>query len=259
MNNSFFKILTYASILLCIFIIIALYAALKTAEHRLENISQIVDDISIQHIITEVEVNDTIPLNSDITVTEELEVNIDLNLNTIIPLKVEIPVDQSIIVPFELGVLDYITIDTLIEVMDNVNIIVDDTIPLDQKVNVSIFGGKGFKMPIRGDIPVNQKLNIGFDELLPVKSTVPVDLLIIDTLPVGLSLKIPVDIDVPVRIPLKTKARISFDGPLPVNASVPIELAIPVDIPLESTSLSAYFKKLGTSLRNLPKIKEENP
>ena len=58
---------------------------------------------------------------------------------------------------------------------------------------------------------MDQKLNIGFDELLPVKSTVPVDLLIIDTLPVGLSLKIPVDLDVPV-LPLKTKAKISFNG-----------------------------------------------
>ena len=105
---------------------------------------------------------------------------------------------------------------------------------------------------------MDQKLNIGFDELLPVKSTVPVDLLIIDTLPVGLSLKIPVDINVPVEIPLKTKAKISFDGPLPVDADVPIKLSIPVDIPLESTSLSIYFKELGKRLRNLPKIREED-
>ena len=151
-----------------------------------------------------------------------------------------------------------VSIDTLIQVMDNVNIIVDDTIPLNQRVNVSLLGGKGFNIPIKGDIPVDQKLNIGFDELLPVKSTVPVDLLIIDTLPVGLSLKIPVDINVPVEIPLKTKAKISFDGPLPVDADVPIKLSIPVDIPLESTSLSIYFKELGKRLRNLPKIREED-
>ena len=70
------------------------------------------DDIAIQHIITEMAVNDTIPLNSDIN---EIEVNIDLNLKTTIPLQVEIPVDQNLLVPFELGVLDFITIDTLIE------------------------------------------------------------------------------------------------------------------------------------------------
>ena len=87
MNNSFFKIVSYVSILLCVIIIITLFVALKTAEYRLEKISQIVDDIAIQHIITEVAVNDTIPLNSDINVTEEIEVNIDLNLETTIPLK----------------------------------------------------------------------------------------------------------------------------------------------------------------------------
>ena len=99
---------------------------------------------------------------------------------------------MGILVPVEMGVKDFITIDTLIQVTDFVNIIVDDTIPLDQKVNMSLFGGKGIRIPIKGNIPVDQKLNIGFDELLPVKSTVPIDLLVIDTLPVGLSLKIPV-------------------------------------------------------------------
>ena len=69
MNNSFFKIVSYVSILLCVIIIITLFVALKTAENRLEKISQIVDDIAVQHIITKVAVNDTIPLNSDINVT----------------------------------------------------------------------------------------------------------------------------------------------------------------------------------------------
>ena len=182
MNTKLFKILTLLSFLICIVIIVMPYSALKVADHRLEKLGQIVDEIAVQHIITDVSIDDTIPLNSDIFVTEEIEVNIDLKLKTEIPLNVEIPVDQSILVPFEMGVLDYITIDTLIEVMDNVNIIVDDTIPLNQRVNVSLLGGKGFNIPIKGDIPVDQKLNIGFDELLPVKSIVPVDLLIIDIL-----------------------------------------------------------------------------
>ena len=52
MNKSFFKIISCVSISLCAIIIIALLAALKTAEYRLEKISQIVDDIAIQLIIT---------------------------------------------------------------------------------------------------------------------------------------------------------------------------------------------------------------
>ena len=112
MNTKLFKILTLLSFLICIIIIVILYSALKIADHRLEKLGQIVDEIAVQHIITDVSIDDTIPLNSDIFVTEEIEVNIDLKLKTEIPLNVEIPVDQSILVPFEMGVLDYITIDT---------------------------------------------------------------------------------------------------------------------------------------------------
>ena len=108
MNTKLFKILTLLSFLICIVIIVILYSALKVADHRLEKLGQIVDEIAVQHIITDVSIDDTIPLNSDIFVTEEIEVNIDLKLKTEIPLNVEIPVDQSILVPFEMGVLDNI-------------------------------------------------------------------------------------------------------------------------------------------------------
>ena len=81
---------------------------------------------------------------------------------------------------------------------------------------------------------------------------------VINNCVLDVDLKIPVAINLPVRIPIKTKAKISFDDPLPVDAKIPISLTIPVDIPLESTSLSSYFKALGKGLRDLPKIKEAN-
>ena len=136
--------------------------------------------------------------------TDQIEVNIDLMLSTEIPINVEIPVDQSVLVPFELGVQDYITLDTLIQVTDDIVVIVDDTIPLNQKVNVALLGGKGINVPINSIIP-KENINIGFDELIPVHTTVPIDLVVIDTLPVGLDLKIPVAINLPVTIPIKLR------------------------------------------------------
>ena len=79
----------------------------------------------------------------------------------------------------------------------------------------------------------------------------PVDLLIIDTLPVGLSMKIPVDLMVPIRIPLHTKATVTFGDAMPISADIPITLTIPVDIPLEETSLAFYFKKMAAGLKGL--------
>ena len=254
MNKRLINILLTISFSLCIGIISVLMIALNTSKKRLEKLGDIVDEMAVQHIITNVSINESIPLSSDITVREQISVNIKMFLETEIPFKAEIPISENLMVPFKIGLKDYIALDTLIEVTDQVNILVDDTIPLNQKVNMALFRGKGIKIPIKGNIPVNQSLKIGFDEKLPVKSVVPIDMIVVDTLPVGLSMKVPVDLNVPVRIPLKTTALISFDGPLPVDAKIPIEITVPVDIPLESTTLSGYFKRLASGLRNLTSL-----
>ncbi len=254
MNKRIVNIVLTLSFFLCIGIITVLIIALNISKKRLEKLGDIVDEMAIQHIITNVTINETIPLSSEITVREQISVNIKMFLETEIPFKAEIPISENLMVPFKIGLKDYIELDTLIEVTDYVNILVDDTIPLNQKVNMALLGGKGIKIPIKGNIPVHQSLKIGFNEKLPVKSVVPLDMIIIDTLPVGLSMKIPVDLKVPVRIPLKTSALISFDGPLPVDAEIPIEITVPVDIPLESTTLSSYFKQLASGLRNLTSL-----
>ena len=117
-----------------------------------------------------------------------------------------------------------------------------------------IFGKRGPSVPIQGKIPIKQSLYVGFDEDLKVNSVVPVDLLIVDTLPVGLSMKIPVDLMVPIRIPLHTKATVTFGEAMPIVADIPITLTIPVDIPLEETSLAFYFKKMAAGLKGLTEL-----
>ena len=254
MKNKLIIIFLSIALLTSIVIIVILFVALDISDKRLDNIGNTMEEMAVQHITTEVTINENIPLNSDITIKDELKVNINMLLETEIPFRAEIPVDQNLLIPFKIGVHDYIRIDTTIKVTDYVNIIVDDTIPLDQKMNMSFFGGKGMNFPIRGKIPVNQNLKIGFEELLPVHSVVPIDMLIIDTLPVGLTIKIPVDLMIPIKIPLKSSALITFNDAMAVDAIIPIELTIPVDIPLEETSLSFYFKKLATQLRGLTRI-----
>lgn len=254
MNKRLTNILLLISLSISIGIIIVLLFALSISEKRLEKIGDLMNEMATQHIITTVSIKENIPLNSDIRVTDELKVNIKMFLQTEIPFKAEIPVSENMLIPFKIGLHDYIKIDTTIEVTDFVNILVDDTIPLNQKMNMAIFGGKGFNFPIKGKIPVQQTLKIGFNELLPVHSVVPIDMLIIDTLPVGLSMKIPVDLMVPVNIPLETTALIKFDEAMSVDAEIPIELNIPIDIPLEKTSLAFYFKKMAEGLKGLTKF-----
>ena len=229
-----------------------LLAALKIMEFRLNNIGNTMEEMAVQHIITDVEVNEDIPLNSAITVTDDLTVNIDMFIQTEIPFTAMIPVSEEMLVPIRMGVKDYIALDTLIWVKDQITILVDDTIPLDQKMKMTIFGkDRGPSVPIKSKIPLNQSLLVDFEEPLPVRSTIPIDMLIIDTLPIGIEMSIPVDVMVPVKIPIKQTAKISFNGPMPVDAMIPISMNIPVDIPLEETSLAKYFRKLAGGLKGL--------
>ena len=61
-----------------------------------------------------------------------------------------------------------------------------------------------------------------------------------------------------VNIPLKTSARIQFDDAMSVDAEIPVKLTIPVDIPLEETSLAYYFKKMAEGLKGLTKLSDKN-
>ena len=65
--------------------------ALNTSKKRLEKLGDIVDEMAVQHIITNVSINESIPLSSDITVREQISVNIKMFLETEIPFKAEIP------------------------------------------------------------------------------------------------------------------------------------------------------------------------
>ena len=233
------------------FIIPLLFLGPAVMKKRLNTVGDIVDQMAVQHIVTNVSVDQTIPLKTDISVIDNLTVGIDMFIDTEIPFTAEIPVTEEMLVPFKIGVKDYIRLDTTIRIIDYVNIDVIDTIPLDQKVQLPIFGKRGPWMPIKGMIPLDQQLKVGFSELLPVKSVVPVDLLIVDTLPVGLQMKIPVNVMVPVRIPINQDANICFNAPMPVDGEVPIQMNIPVNIPLEETALSTYFRKLAFGLRGL--------
>ena len=239
-------------------IIFALLTALNVSEQRLQVLGDTMEEMAEQHIITEVTVDEAIPVDTKIAITEEIEVGINMTVRSEIPFKALIPVSENMLIPFKLGVQDYIQLDTTIMVQDYVNILVDDTIPLNQKVKMPILGKRGPTIPIEGKIPLKQSLLVGFEEALPVKSTVPIDMLIIDTLPVGLDMKIPVDLMVPIDIPLKTSARITFGEAMPVDAEIPITLTIPVDIPLEETSLAKYFKKMAEGLRTLTNLPGEN-
>lgn len=244
-------------------LIAVLLTALSISDGRLQSLGNIMDEMAEDHIVYSMDLNQDMPVQTEILIEDEVDVNINMLVESEIPFTAEIPVNEDMLIPFKIGVHDYIKLDTLIEITEDVNIFVKDTIPLDRRMQIGMFGEKkdgtprGPSMRVKGDVPLNQNLLIEFRERMPIHSIVPIDMLIIDTLPVGLSMRIPVDVMVPVRIPLKTSARVSFSEKMPINANIPININVPIDIPLKETSLAGYFKRMAKGMRNLTKVEPE--
>lgn len=239
-----------------------LLTAKSISGERLESLGNTLDDMADDHIVYNVDIDQNMPVETNLLISDDLDVNIQMFVQSEIPFTAEIPVQEDLLVPFKIGVKEYIKLDTTIEISDAVHIFVDDTIPLDQKMKVKLFGENkkknkliGPSVRIKSKIPVQQDLLIEFREQIPIKSVIPLDMVIIDTLPVGLDIRIPVDVKVPVRIPLNTTAKVSFLDSIPVEGAIPIKLDVPIDIPLEETSLAKSFRQMAKGMRNLTRVK----
>ena len=241
-----------------------LYTALTISDARLQSLGNILDEMAADSIVYSMDLNQDMPVQTKILIEDEVDVNINMLVESEIPFTAEIPVSENMLIPFKIGVHEYIKLDTTIEITEDVNIFVKDTIPLDQKMKIQMFGenkntgeSRGPSMRIKSNIPLHQNLLIEFREKMPINSMVPIDMLIIDTLPVGLNMRIPVDVMVPVRIPLKTSAKVSFSESMPIDANIHININVPINIPLRETTLAGYFKRMATGMRNLTKTNPE--
>jgi hypothetical protein len=239
---------TSLGFLLSIIIIIILIFALKTSERKLTDLGNIMEEMSNSRIQYDMKIKQSIEAVTDAEITDDVNVGIDLVVESSIPFQAEIPVNEDMIIPINLGVNQVVYVDTLISIVGDVNINVDDTIPLDQKIKAA-----GMNVKAKADIPLKQQLTVNFDEQIRMQSYIPIDMKIRDSMALGLEMKIPVNLMVPVKIPLHTTARISFFETLPFKATIPIELDVPVDIPLNETAMGDYLKKVAKGMKELTK------
>ena len=228
------------SLLLSVGIIIGLIFALKTSEKKLNDLGDLMEKMSDSRIQYDMTVEQTIPVTTNATITDDVNVGIDLTVISEIPFQADIPVTEQMMIPIKLGVAQTIYVDTLISITEQVLIQVDDTIPLDQKIKAM-----GINMNAKAEIPLKQDLRVGFDEQLRMQAHIPIDMKIIDSMPLDLNMKIPVNVMVP--------AKISFIETLPFQADIPIKLDVPVDIPLNETAMGDYLKKVSKGMRELTK------
>ena len=218
-------------VLFTLLIIAALVSVLSVVNNRLDNIAKVLEETAEQHITADIDLITDLPLNSKFRIEDEVTVGINMLVESVIPINVEIPIDQKLLVPFKIGVKDYIKLDTTIMIIDDVFAIIEDTLHLDQKVTMPTSKRRGVNLPIKASIPLSERVKVKVNQAIPVHSVVPIDLLIIDTLAVGLNIKVPVNVMVPVRIPVNTSAKVSFPEAIPVVGTIPVAITIPADIP----------------------------
>ena len=253
-NNKFIAPILTIALIFCLLFIIALVIALNIVNTRLNHVALAVEEIGEQHIITNVALNTNLPINSKFKILDDFKVDVNMFVETEIPIHVEIPVNENILVPFKIGVKDYVKLDTTIMITDDFYAFVEDTIFLDQKFTIPTSKRRGITLPVKASVPLKERVKIHIDQPISVHSLLPVDLVIIDTLPVGLSIKVPVNLKVPVRIPISTIANISFPNRISVVSDIPVSLNVPIDVALSDTDLAPYFKKIADGLRGLTKI-----
>ncbi|MDG1331678.1 MAG: hypothetical protein P8P74_05065 [Crocinitomicaceae bacterium] len=222
------------------------------AEHHVELASQHLESLGNEEINHTVFVNTTIPLDTEIQVTEPIEVAIELGINQEVRIKADVPVRDIIQVPVNLRVKENIELDTTISVMERISVNLNTMIPVDQKFLIPRGNkGKGITIPIRASIPVNQDVDIGFNDPMRVQSTIGVDIPVQQTLDVEFEMIVPMDQNVLLNLPVKTTAMVSFLRPMKVKGEIPIKLEIPVVIALKDTPIKSTMENVASELRQL--------
>lgn len=264
-------ILTWLALLTLVIAVITInllqaQATFKTAlAQAADEMATLADD----HIKYTVQINQMVPISTNIAIDEEIVVPISFEVNHVIAVDNEIPFQQEIVIPVNLEIDELFPIDTTVPFKDEITVPVDKVISIDEGFGVPIqipgYGEVVIDIPIRADIPVKFDVQVPIDKDIPVQTEIPVQLPISKTVTVEIDRKVPVNLEIPVRIPIETEVTVPFSRTIPIDVDVPVVIDIPIDIAIGETPFGDYLRDLGQSLRqmatkwNAPKETEGNP
>lgn len=194
-------------------------------------------------------IRDTIPLFSDVSILNETPVHLDMRLNNTLPVKFTQTVTDSFSLPVKLQVKDVLSVDTVLTIPSDMQLLAEGNIPIDQKITMSGLGN--MKMRTRAQIPLSQVLNVKMLNSPTFSTHIPVTMNIDQRIPVKLDLKLPVDQRIAVNMPIRSMAKVSFPGKVKILGYIPIELEVPVRIPLANTPLKIHLDKAAEHLKEM--------
>lgn len=218
------------------------------AEKRLANASHFLRELGEQEIDHLVEVRDTIDMETEITITQPVPVDIDMLIRDKIPVRMNVGIHEGMMIPVSMKIDEVVHVDTSIIMKDKANVHAKSEIPVNQKFTWLWGKNKGPKLKIKADIPLDQDMQIAFNDKLRFESDIPVRFTLKDNLPVNLDMDIPVDQKIDLELAVKQRAVVGFPVNLKMRAKIPITMDIQVKIPLRDTPIKTYLDKTANEL-----------
>jgi hypothetical protein len=221
------------------------------AEKRLTNASGYLRELGEQYIEYLVEVQDTLDVETEISIIEPVPVDIDMLIRDKIPVRMNVEVNEKLSVPVAMNISEVVHVDTSITMKEKADVYAKSVIPVNQKFTWLWSKTKGPKMKIKAEIPLDQNMQIAFNDKLRFESDIPVRFTLRDNLPVGLDLDIPVDQKIDLALKVKQRAVVGFPFTMKMRGKIPITMKIPVKIPLRETPIKTYLDKTADELDDM--------
>jgi hypothetical protein len=195
-----------------------------------------------------VHISQTVPISTQIAISERIAVPVSLIISHTIPVHTELPFQEKLLVPVRLEINQVLPISTSFPLKDELAVPVDQIIHIDERFEITILGQE-VQVPIRGDIPVKLDITVPIDKQFPIRADIPVALPISTTLAVDVRWTVPVELEIPVNLPIETEVVVDFHRTIPLRTKVPVVLDVPLDIAIGDTPFGAYLQNLSEWLR----------
>lgn len=241
--------LTLILLLLAVSVIL-LINKVSDSQKKLNQAADIIESLGKTSFSIDADISDSIDINTSFTIPISIPVHVRMNVSVNAPLSMNVPVMQTLKIPYSVRIDEIMPVDTFFIFPEGITTNINDSIGFNTKIKTRIWPGIRFPVTISGSMPLKQSLYLD-PEKLHVSSEIPVHLRLNDSIPVYLDFTVPVKDTLPMNLLIDADATISFYAPLPVKGRLPLKMNTPVEIDFSKTPLKAKFDSLANVMRKI--------
>ncbi|MFH0866000.1 MAG: hypothetical protein V1904_07380 [Bacteroidota bacterium] len=220
------------------------------SQKKLNQAADIIESLGQTSFTIDADIHDSIDIATTFRIPASIPVHVLMNITVDAPLNINVPVTKFIQIPYSVRINEIMPVDTFFNFPEGINAAVNDTIPIDDRMRIQFWPGIQIPFVIKGTMPLNQTLSLNPGKMR-VACEIPVHLLLNDTIPVYLDFTVPVKDTIPMNLLIDADALITFYTSLPVEGRLPLQLNTPVKIDFSKTPLKAKFDSLANVMRKI--------